>query len=211
MINIYPTPKLAESVLAFFAGPGLEDEMLGDLQERYGDQNRPYLWYWTQVLRSIPALLQMNLRNMSNESWIAKSIFMLFGLTLIWFWEVNVAQKLSWPTAKAILAYSPLTATQTCKAIYIIFYSLALAVCLLGLSGWQMARRKNRHFRYVHILLLTLTASVPIVYYCINPGPYDGTLNFRVFQITLVWSLMVCAFILPNLLSRVRANGSGLF
>jgi len=200
------TPQLAEALLGFVSGPYLQDEILGDLQERYATQNRPALWYWMQTLRSIPALIHMNLKNMSAHAWLMKALFILFGLALIWVWEIKVAQKLSWPAAKAILPYSPLTAIQTCKALYILIYVSALGSCVLGLTAWQKYRGKSAYFRQLHILLFALIASIPVIYYCINPGPYDGPINFRAFQMTLVWSLIIWAFIFPNLFRNMRVN-----
>jgi hypothetical protein len=55
-----PPPDLARRVIAAFAGDDLEREvLLGDLEEGFhhasiGARPRPRLWYWSQVLRSVP-------------------------------------------------------------------------------------------------------------------------------------------------------------
>jgi len=198
------SPKLAESLIRFAAGPHLKDEISGDLQERLNNENHSNWWYWAQTFKSAPALLQMNLKNVSSTEWIRKTLFVSLALILIWLWEVNFAQRFSWPVAKTVLHLSPLTPAQTCKMFYILFYGLAIALLFSGLSIWQNLRQGEQHFKHVNSLLVALIASIPVAYYCVNPGPYDGALNFRAYQVGLVWSLLVLVLAMPKLIYQRR-------
>lgn len=193
----YHPPRIAENILAFFAGPHFENEICGDMQERFGAGRHGPLWYWGQTLRAIPQLILMQSRELSRENYLHEAIFILLALSLLWSWEISIARQASWPLAQQILPYSPLTPAETCKAIYVTLYGGALLFGLCLFSAWSKLFHKTQYFKKVHFLLLTIIASTPIIYLFVNPGPYDGPRDFRAYQLGLTWGLFILVIMRP--------------
>jgi len=196
-------PLIAQCLIRFFAGPEMEDSILGDLEEQFGNKQRARAWYWRQTALSVPSLLGMNIYRLSQRRLLMEAWFLLLAFTLIWAWEIYVARQSAWPLAKQLLAYSPLNAGNTCRAVYIVLYAGFTACLLAGIAALSRRFGKGRHFQAVHLILLALVASLPIIYLCLFPLVTDGSNLFRVSQLGAVWAVLLSVFLIPE---AVRAR-----
>jgi hypothetical protein len=74
-------PRLAALLLAL-APRAYRQCLAGDLEEQFIVERRSRLWYWRQVVRSIPALISMRAR---KDQWerAAASLLLLAGWMLV--------------------------------------------------------------------------------------------------------------------------------
>ena len=192
--------RIAEAVLAFFAGPDLEEVIIGDLRERIGDNA---FRYWREVILSAPSLALMQLRNLSHARLFSEICLSAVVLILLCLWEYLVARRYSWPIAREFVGVLPFSADGLCKAAYVALFasgagSLAIASAFSVKSGVAA-----NHLKVVRILTVGAAASVIPIYLFWNPGPYDGPGVFRNFQFAFVWLFMTVAA-LPILLAPGR-------
>lgn len=193
-------PLFAQSLIRLFAGPDMEDSILGDLEEQFSGKQSPKTWYWLQTIFSIPSLCIMNIHRLGQRRLLQEVLYFFIALILIWAWEFYIARQSSWPLTKQLLAYSPLDTGNTCRAIYIILYAGFTACFLAGVSCIGRHFGKGQHFQTVHMILFTLTASLPILYLCIFPLVTDGSYLFRVSQLGAVWIVLLSFLLLPTAL-----------
>jgi hypothetical protein len=188
-------PALAQTLVCFVAGPDVEEEITGDLFEQFQHRRESgvprAMWYWQQVLLSLPALVRMRLQNMTRQNAYLKSAFVMLGLMLIWFWETNVAQRFSWPLASNIVDYTSLSAMLICKAMYIFLYGIVLLLVCTGVSLFRLAAGKTQHFLQLHCLFVGIVATTPAILYLIQPNPLGDGTYFRLAQIATIWGLVI--------------------
>ncbi len=195
-------PKFAESLIGFFAGPDLEDEICGDLLEYY-NSGKSKRWYWSQVLRSIPQLCLVQCRQMTQGTLLRETLFLSLAFTFLCLWEINIARENSWPIAQNILSYSPLSPANSCKAIYVLIYGLAVFMSMVTFTSWAKAKDRTKHFKKAHIVFIGLLASTIPLFLFLNPGPFDGSRDFRVYQSILIWGITLLFLVQPHL--RMKA------
>jgi hypothetical protein len=204
-------PELAQMLVCFAAGPAFEEEIVGDLFEQFQHRRESRvpraLWYWQQVLLSLPALVRMRLQNMTRQDAFFETAFVMLGLVLIWFWETKVAQKFSWPLASNIVDHTSLSAMLMCKAMYIGLYGIALFLAFAGVSLFRLVAGKTQHFMQLHYLFLGIVATTPAILYLIQPNPLGDGTYFRLAQIATIWGLVIMFLVFrPNGRSRHRLS-----
>ncbi|MEM7762687.1 MAG: hypothetical protein AAF290_01285 [Pseudomonadota bacterium] len=177
-------PRLAMFLTALAAGPMLRDVVLGDLHEQFVAHQHSRGWFWWQALRSIGWLTWLQCCEAGRWRCAQIGLTASLSLALLWLWELRVAQTWSWPMAKTLLAWSPLSATATCQTCYAILYVMPLAfvAAMTALGGRLRSVRRLR----LPLALLGMVALVPVVFYWFSPGPYDGNKLFRLWQAALV-------------------------
>lgn len=200
-------PELAQMLVCFVAGPDVEEEIAGDLFEQFQHRRESgvprALWYWQQVLVSLPALVRMRLQNMTRQEAYFETAFVMLGLMLIWLWETEVAQKFSWPLASSIVDHTNLSSMLMCKAMYICLYGIALLLAFGGVSLIRLASGKTKHFLQLHYLFLGIVATTPGILYLIQPNPLGDGTYFRLAQIATIWGLVIM-FLVFRLNGRPR-------
>jgi hypothetical protein len=188
-------PALAQMLVRFAAGPAFEEEVVGDFFEQFQHYREKgmlrALRYWQQVLVSVPALVRLRLQNMTRQDASFEIAFLTLGLMLIWFWEINVAQKLSWALASPVVDHMNLSAMIMCKAMYISLYGLALLFAFAGVSLLRQAAGKTLHFLQLHCIFFGVIASTPGILYLIRPNPLGDGTHFRLAQMAAIWGLLV--------------------
>jgi len=199
-------PVLANALIRFFSGPELENSIIGDLQEQFANAPKAKLWYWRQTLFSIPSLLSMHIQSLGRRTFLNELLFCFAGLFIVLIWEIGIARELSWPIARLILDYSPLTTGNTCRAVYIALYSSFSLILCLGLSGFSKRLGRSEHFRVVHAILLAIIVSIPVFYLSIFPLPTDGSVLFRASQLGTVWCVLLLPFLTPQIINHFSNN-----
>ncbi|MEO0366698.1 MAG: hypothetical protein AAF265_14540, partial [Pseudomonadota bacterium] len=102
-------------------------------------------------------------------------------------WEFMIARQWSWPIAREILPYSPMSTAATCMAMYVGLYGVfALAagtlISVLSRARWTAG---------IGALLLTLTTLAPPIVLMALPTSVDSPI-FRVSQLaTIAFGLSV--------------------
>lgn len=180
-------PRGAERLLAFFAGPELEAEVLGDLQEQYARESYSKIWYWSQVFRSIPGFCSIFCSGCSRWMLARVCLLVVSGAVFVGLWELRVAQTFSWPMAKQLLAVSPFSAAETCKSMYLLLYGALMALLLLPGVFWRFIGGRSDRFLKLWALVAATLCSLPIVYYVFYPTRYGDTIVFRAEQLAIVW------------------------
>lgn len=184
-------PALAQWLVCFASGPAYEEEIAGDLCEQFQERREAAtlraLWYWGQVLSSLPSLAKLRLQNMTPRDVLFEITFVTVALMVIWSWELNIAQKASWPIASQIVGYTNWSAMVMCKAIYICLYTSAVLLIFASVSILLRLTGRTQHFAQLHYLLFGLIATTPMVFYLVQPNPLGDGTGFRVTQIAAVW------------------------
>jgi hypothetical protein len=188
-------PIFAQRLISFAAGPAYEEEIAGDLHEQYwmrADSGVTLsVWYWQQVLLSLPSLVAMRVRSMSRREAVFETLFLTFALALIWFWETMVAQKIAWPMVKPMVGYVGLSAMTMCMTMYVILYGFAVALLVIGIALFRHVKGETLHFAHLHGLLLCIIATTPTALYLIWPNPLGDSIIFRLVQAAVVWGIFL--------------------
>ena len=188
-------PAMAESLLSFFVGPDLKDAVLGDMQEKFEAQNAGAQWYWYQCLRSIPSFIHMHLCSLNRHDLAQSGLLIIMTLASISVWELYVARQFSWTIAKQVLDYSPLSAGNTCRAVYICLYCTFTSGLVLSLMAVMDWKEKSSQRRTTYAFLVGLCTSAPALYLLVFPLTTDGSSSFRVVQLIAVWALLTLTLI----------------
>ncbi|MEL7492019.1 MAG: hypothetical protein AAGJ73_14995 [Pseudomonadota bacterium] len=180
-------PPYGAFVVHMAAGPQLAETVLGDLEERIAGKPNHTLWFWREFLVSSASLLRMQCRNIPGQIWAAQLLVLAMALMGASVWELAVARPASWPIARELLALSPLTAGDTCRAVYVFVYG-AFAFGMMAMITRLAARyRRSVHFQNWQVVAVAVVASTPAIYLIAFPLPADGALWFRIAQLLLIW------------------------
>ncbi|MEL7024967.1 MAG: hypothetical protein AAGL69_14630 [Pseudomonadota bacterium] len=167
-------------VLSTLAPEDCRDAILGDAIE-LANQERQSLWF--SALSSAFPLAGLKFAMLRWRDAIALAGFS--GMVLIW--EFMIARQWSWPIAREILPYSPMSTAATCMAMYVGLYGVfALAagtlISVLSRARWTAG---------IGALLLTLTTLAPPIVLMALPTSVDSPI-FRVSQLaTIAFGLSV--------------------
>lgn len=195
-------PAFAQKLVCFAAGPVFEEEIAGDLCEQFQERRERgiprALWYWRQVMSSLPSLAKMRLQSMTRQEMFFEIVFVGAALLMIWLWELNVAQKASWPIASQIIGYTHWPAMVMCKAMYICLYALAVLLIFASVSALRRLTGKTHHFAQLHYVLLSVIATTPMMFYLMQPNPLGDGPGFRLAQIAAVWALLFVSLVVST-------------
>lgn len=184
------------------AGPMLRDAVLGDLHEQFAAHQLSRGKFWWQTLRSVFWLTWLQCTEAGRWRCAQIGLTASLSLALFWLWELNVAQAWSWPMAKTLLAWSPLSATATCQTCYAVLYVLPFAFVAALTCASEHQRLRSALRMLPPVVLLGVVALVPVVFYWFSPGPYDGNKLFRILQGALVITALAAVAVMRNWASK---------
>lgn len=174
---------IAERILKFVSGPDLADAILGDLAECSQIERKGTLWYWWQTISSVPALILMHVRAAGFLTMVLQGAFLISILFCIMIWEIGIAREYSWPIARNILDISPLSAGNTCRAVYIALYTVFVSALTTVVSFIGKRNGQSFYFRKLQSIFIVVVAMLPILYLSVFPLATDGSVLFRVSQL----------------------------
>lgn len=181
--------RTGEAIIHMLAGSDQAENILGDLEEQISTKTQPRLWFWRETLASSLPLLLLQVRSVPRYSWPIYFIVLCAVLFSIGVWEQTVARHVSWPIAKELIAYSPLSVGDTCRMVYVIVYVAFVFALMTLLAGAAKHAGRTLHFRNWQILAVAFLASLPAILLIIHPLETDGAAWFRYAQLILVWTI----------------------
>ncbi|MEL7312654.1 MAG: hypothetical protein AAFN07_14165 [Pseudomonadota bacterium] len=161
-------------ILATLAPEDTRDAVLGDAIELATDDR---MSLWSNTVASALPLAALKFTALRWRDGLTVAGF-VFAVTL---WEFTVARQYSWPIAKQVLPYSPLSTAATCMAMYVMLYGVfALA------TGALIRIAKRAHWMpKLATQLLMLAALAPPVLLLMFPTPVDSV-AFRFAQFAAI-------------------------
>ncbi len=180
------SPRGLEWVIAFLAGPEWENAVLGDLRERRAASEDGRFSYCLSLFQSIPGLCLLCFSNLDRRRFSREiGLFVMFGLAF-WTWELQAAQKLSWPIAQRMMDLSPYSTAVTCKAVYVCLYSLGASISMSILLRLTLLTQTHWRLYAARMIALPATLTSPALVYLLRPGVHDGDPGFRFVQLTIL-------------------------
>lgn len=186
-------PALAQFLLSLSAAPDCRDDLVGDMQERFGLVGGPasarQLWYWRELALALPHLMLMRLRRALDHFTTVDACISIAALMIVYFDETILVQKYAWPLTIQLLRYSPLTVMATCMASYILLH-IAVACSFMGIL--RLLSRFDACGRFWSAwtpFMVTAATSLPAFYFMAIPGDHGGMV-FRLAQLGCVFTFV---------------------
>jgi len=184
--------NICQRVLSAAAPSVLEEEILGDLEERFHllEQEKPgsgTRTYFFEVLRLLPFLAAQHLRPANPRTLSAYIVLCLFAFMLAISWEITFVQRQAWPLTAKLIADSLLAGKFLFLLIYASMYAVG-AILTYGLCA--LLSRSIRQILNVELHAFPLgfasMLSLPLLFYLVQPQPLDSV-PMRLALLSCLW------------------------